>query len=65
VAAAAYKKFFRRKGARGQHMTLTQGLVFALTMLILFGGLFYTIWSFRREPPAPLKARRPAPRDRS
>ena len=42
-------------------MTLTQGLIFAVTMLILFGGLFYTIWVFQREPSraAPFKARGP------
>ena len=40
-------------------MTLTQGLIFVVTMLILFGGLFYTIWVFQKEPPrpAPVKAR--------
>lgn len=40
-------------------MTLTQALIFAVTMFILFGGLFYTIWAFRKEQsqPAPLKAR--------
>jgi hypothetical protein len=47
-------------------MTLTQALIFAVTMLILFGGLFYTIRVFRRElsEPAPMKARaRDARRD--
>ena len=40
-------------------MTLTQGLIFVVTMFILFGGLFYTIWAFRKESsePAPLRAR--------
>ena len=40
-------------------MTLTQGLIFVATMLVLFGGLFYTIWVFRKEQSgqAPLKAR--------
>ena len=40
-------------------MTLTQGLIFVVTMLVLFGGLFYTIWLFRKEQSgqAPLKAR--------
>lgn len=40
-------------------MTLTQGLIFAVTMFILFGGLFYTIWAFRKETAetSPLKAR--------
>ena len=44
-------------------MTLPQLLLFAVTMLILFGGLFYTIWVFHKElsGPAPLKARRPSP----
>lgn len=30
-------------------MTLTQGLIFVVTMFILFGGLFYTLWVFRNE----------------
>lgn len=30
-------------------MTLTQALIFAVTMFILFGGMFYTFWVFRRE----------------
>ena len=40
-------------------MTLTQGLIFVVTMFILFGGLFYTIWVFRQESsqPAPLRVR--------
>ena len=40
-------------------MTLTQGLIFVVTMFILFGGLFYTIWVFHKEPSraAPGKAR--------
>ena len=40
-------------------MTLTQGLIFVVTMFILFGGLFYTIRVFRKDlsGPAPSKAR--------
>lgn len=40
-------------------MTLTQGMIFAVTMLILFGGLFYTIWVFHKDQPGPsaLRAR--------
>lgn len=40
-------------------MTLTQGLIFVVTMFILFGGLFYSIQVFRNELSgrAPLKAR--------
>jgi len=48
-------------------MTLTQALIFVATMLIMFGGLFYTIWVFRKDlsKPAPLKERGPSARRRS
>lgn len=38
-------------------MSLTQTLIFVVTMLILFGGLFYTIRVFRRDLSAAAHAR--------
>ena len=40
-------------------MLLTQALIFVVTMLILFGGLFYTIWVFRRDLSEAASLRRP------
>ncbi len=35
---------------------LTEWITFAVTMLLLFGGLGFTIWEFRREETQPARA---------
>jgi hypothetical protein len=46
-------------------MSLTQALIFVFTMLILFGGLFYTILVFRRDLSAPALQKSRAARGRA
>lgn len=36
---------------------LTEWITFAVTMLLLFGGLGFTIWEFRREETQPARAK--------